>query len=248
MKISFATLWKLAALLALAAICALLYLKFLRPTDVSESKAPKSAAAEVDPNFARLSSWIEALGDGLFSPLEGKAPQPPPRDLIALRQEIVNTLRRSPSRGQPAYQTATELCDALLLAMQGREHFAASLAETRAKPHATGTSANPKREAEEKQKFFEASIAQRWSENSKTYRAQISNLRDRLRNDVRRISQASDVTAQAGDTLVLQHATPVRLKYGTTTLPAGLALRVVGRTSNSVTVEYSGEHVVVPLP
>lgn len=264
MRITYGTIWKLAAVVALAAICALFYLKFLRPDHAPNAEGvaqpapnliellkPKAPAPTVDPDFATLSALVDAHSDAIFSPLSGQGPSLPKPEVTALRSKFTAIIKTAPPRGQTAYQSAIQLCDALLLGMEERERSVASLADTRAKPHAAAMSANQKKELEEKKKFFESSIVRRWSENSKTYRAQIVTLRARLQDGQRQITQPSDskmMAAQPGDTIVLQYPTPVRLKYGSTTLPAGLALRVVGRTSNSVTVDYSGEQVVVPLP
>ncbi len=49
------------------------------------------------------------------------------------------------------------------------------------------------------------------------------------------------------DHIVLQQPTPVRLKYGNATLPAGLSLHIVSKTSDAVVVDYAGEHVTLPL-
>jgi hypothetical protein len=60
------------------------------------------------------------------------------------------------------------------------------------------------------------------------------------------VPQPPQQAAGNGDTITLQQQTPVHVKYGTTTLPAGLTLHVVSRDPKGITVEYNGELVVVP--
>jgi len=50
-----------------------------------------------------------------------------------------------------------------------------------------------------------------------------------------------------GDYIVLQQPTSVQLKYGSATLPAGLSLHIVSKTSDTVVVDYAGEHITLPL-
>jgi hypothetical protein len=55
------------------------------------------------------------------------------------------------------------------------------------------------------------------------------------------------LAAANSDQLVLRQPTSVRLKYGSATLPAGLSLHIVSKTSDAVVVDYAGEHVTIPL-
>ncbi len=57
----------------------------------------------------------------------------------------------------------------------------------------------------------------------------------------------SDEAAAEGDNIVLRQPTTVRLKYGSATLPAGLSLHIISKTSDAAVVDYAGEHVTIPL-
>ena len=67
-----------------------------------------------------------------------------------------------------------------------------------------------------------------------------------------RVEASSRRDAKAGanadnpDQIVLKQPTPVRLKYGSAVLPAGLSLHVVSKTADGVVVDYAGEHVTLP--
>ena len=48
------------------------------------------------------------------------------------------------------------------------------------------------------------------------------------------------------DYIVLRQPTPVKLKYGSATLPAGLSLHIISKTPDGgVVVDYAGEHVTL---
>ena len=237
-------------LLLLAAVCAFLYVHFLRPAKpppVVTMRVP--TPPPVQPAFARLSALVDAHIDSIFSPLDGQVPPIPHQELRGLRGDFADSLRTASAKAQPMHQTAIQLCDALLLATQERERASLSLADARSKPYSVALSQDKKKEEKEKREFFEFAIFRRWADNSKAHRDTVVNLYDQLRSQEREFTAGAAAlkpAAQAGDMIVLQRPTVVRLRYGSATLPAGLSLRVLERTADGLIVDYAGERVTLP--
>jgi hypothetical protein len=247
MTIRASTVRNFGILVLLGAVCALVYLHFFRP----EKPARVVEVPPIQPAFQRLSALIDAHIGNIFSPLDGQVPPIPHQELRVLRENFADSLSKESARAQPIYQTAVQLCDALLLAIQERERALASLADTRSKAYGVALSQNKKKEEEEKRQFFEVGVARRWADNLKAHRERVVNLYSRLRAQEREFTanmDSSGTSEQVGNTIVLKHPTSVRLRYGTATLPAGLSLRIVRRTKFDVIVEYAGEHVAIPQP
>ena len=256
MTIHFSTLRNLAIVLLLSAVCALGYVHFFglgKFTFVERFYGvPYPVVVDgrpIEPEFQRLSALIDAHIETIFSPLDGKVPPIPHEDLRTLRESFADAVPKAAVRAQSMCQTAVQLCDALLGAIQERERASVSLADTRSKAYGVALSQDAKREEEDKRRFFEAGIARRWAESAKPHRAQVVGLYQRLRTQERDFTagaEASDACPEIGKMIVLKHPTSVRLRYGTATLPAGLSLRVVGCTTFDWIVDYSGEHVTIP--
>lgn len=244
MTLRFSTLRNFVIVLLLAVVSAFAYVQFFRPEEPTRM-------LRVEPAFRRLSALIDAHIEAIFSPLDGPMPPIPHQELRTLREGFADSLPKAPASAQPIYQTAVQLCDALLVAISERERAALSLADTRSKAYGVALSHDRQREEEEKRRFFEAGVTRRWAENSKPHRSRVISLYERLRAQERGFTSSADgsqSTASVANTIVLKHPTSVHLRYGTATLPAGLSLRVVRRTNLDVVVEYAGEHVTIPQP
>lgn len=242
MIIRYTTLRNLGVVVVLAAFCALLYVHFFRPRLVG---VPYPVAV-AEPELARLSTLVDNYIDAIFSPLDGKVPPIPHQELQMLRERFADSLPKVSPAGQPMYQTAVQLCDGLLAAIQERERSSVSLADTRSKPYGAALSGDAKKEQEDKRRFFEFGIIRRWADNSKSYRDKVDRLYSQLRAEERDRRESSRTDYEQGGTIVLQHPTTVHLHYGNATLPAGLSLRVLDRTVNGIIVEYAGEQVTLP--
>ena len=206
--------------------------------------SPSESAAATGTSLSQLEAVTGEQAEKIFAPLDRKSPSVSRVELQSLRNRFAASAS-APNR------IALQLCDTLLLGLQEREQALRSLSETRAKPHAVSVQADKNKEAADKKRFFELAVTQRWSETANRLRDQVTNLSARLRTEESQKAPAlapiGRTAKQPGDMIVLQRATPVRLKYGSTILLAGLSLRVVGETASGLTVEHAGEEVVVPL-
>ena len=243
MTIERSTIRNFLVILVAAAVAAVLLLRF-RPDVNSQVPPPR-----VQPSFQRLSALIDAHIESIFSPLDGRIPPIPDQELRALREDFADGMSKDTPQAQQMHRTAVQLCDALLVAVQERERAATGLADTRSKAPGVALSQNKKKEEEEKRLFFEVSVLRRWVDSAKIHRDKTSSLYARLRAQEREFVAASSgdgAGSAGGDTVVLQHPVEVRLRYGTTVLPAGLSLRVVSRTDAGLIVDYAGETVTLP--
>ncbi len=127
MTIRYSTVRNFAIVLLLAAVCGLVYVHFFRPQEPKLVTAPP-------PEFARLSALIDAHIDTIFSPLDGQVAPIPHQELRMLRGYFADGRTKASAHAQPMFQTAIQLCDTLLPAIQERERSSASLADTRSKP------------------------------------------------------------------------------------------------------------------
>jgi hypothetical protein len=56
----------------------------------------------------------------------------------------------------------------------------------------------------------------------------------------------TSIASGESDHIVLRKPTPVRLKYGSAILPAGMSLRIVSKNADALVVDYAGENVTLP--
>ncbi len=244
MTIRYSTLRNVTVVLLLAAVCALAYLYFFHPKVVTVA-----VPAPPPPEFARLSALVDAHIDTIFSPLDAQVPPIPHQELRMLRERFADGRVKTSVRAQPMYRTATQVCDALLSAIQERERASVSLADTRSKPYGVELSLDKKKAEEEQRRFFEFNIVRRWAEKSKPHRDRVVNLYSQLRAQERDfVSRTAGDSTEADGTIVLQHPASVQLRYGSATLPAGLRLRVIERNPAGLVVDYAGEHITLPQP
>ena len=168
-------------MLVLAALSALLYLRYFHPPEATH------VGARQEPRITRLSALIDAHINNIFSPLDGQIPPIPHQELRVLREDFADALSKVPLQERFLYQTAIQLCDELLAAIQERERELASLADTRSKAYSVALSQNQKKEEADKRHFFEFNIARRWLENSKSYRDRVIALYARMRQQERQL-------------------------------------------------------------
>ncbi len=236
MTVNYAFLRKFGAVLILAALSALLYLRL--PSPHHHEYLPSE--------FGKLSALVNTRSDAIFAPLDGNDSPMPPQELRTLRASFSEGRGVASANAQAMYSTAVELCDSLLRAIQERERVWISLADTRSKPFGVSLAQDKVREEREKRKFFEFAVLQRWADSSRNHRLTIGNLYSRLRIQEREFMTGPSPQSNVGNTVVLKRPTTVQLKYGSTMLPAGMSLVVVDRSPSGVVVDYAGEHITLP--
>jgi hypothetical protein len=222
---------RFAALFVLAALCALLYFKFLRSPEPSKPVA--TSVTPAPPQIAALCEMVNQHIDSIFSSIETDARAIPEHEFRTLRESFADFRSKAPLGAQAMYETAVQLCDTLLFAIQERERTALRFTDIRLK---ADTSA-------------ELMIVRHWSAISKTCRDRVVNLYTLLRNQERQLSFTTELQQsmpESRGTITLAHPTTVHFRYGSGILPSGLALRVVERNAIGTIVDYSGELVALP--
>ncbi len=168
---------RLILLLILSALCALVYVNFIRPEDVVE--APLIASK--DPAVIKVSAFVDVHLGRIFSKIDGRPNHDELHEIRQLRATIADRKAKASAQEQSPYATAITLCDTLAEAVQERDQCNRSLMDTRSKPYHTSTAADPAKEEEEKRKFFEGGIQHRWAERAASYQKRVSVLYSQLR-------------------------------------------------------------------
>ena len=237
-----------AKLLALAAFCALLYLKFFNRVEATKPAVEKEKIVIIEhsppprePEIERLSAFVDRYINAIFSPLEGNVTPIPYQELSMLRENMADANVNAAGARKEMLQTGIGLCDTLLAAIKEREKAELSLADTRAKAY-HNTLQNPKKDEQEKKRFFEFTIKRRWSDNCKSFRDTTDLLYSRLRNKEREAQQlASRSLAASGQAPLPRYAKlaaphEIQIPYGTLTLPKGIPVTIIQDEGAVVTV------------
>jgi hypothetical protein len=107
---------------------------------------------------------------------------------------------------------------------------------------------NRQREAAQNDDFLTTGLKTNWTQRALQLRQSINSLLMRQRDAEHTAQQAAAAgnAALAANTITLDKPVQVKVKYGTSTIPAGTTLPVVSRDANGVVVQYMGENVVLP--
>lgn len=216
-----------------------------------------------DPPSIALSRFGGAHLDQILAPIDQNV-RLPRNELMQIRGSFLDWRAKAPPNEQAAWNAAIAVCDALNNAMDEREKARASLESSsavhgpsdmgaRRKDHLKNwkewererhEEANRKQDAAQTDAFLNSTLRTNWTQRAMQLRQRIVSLHTRLQELERQA--AVQPGAVTGDTVVLQQPTPVHVKYGTVTLPAGTSLHVVSRDPRGITAEYNGELVILP--
>lgn len=225
------------------------------------SIASTSLAGE--PPSVALSRFGGAHLDQILGPIDQNIPLPR-NELMQLRGSFLDWKAKASPNEQPAWQAAIAVCDALNNAMDEREKARASLDNSAAVHGPSDLGArrkdnlrnrrewererreekNRKQDAAQNDAFLNSTLRTNWNKRAIQLRQHIVSLHTRLQELERQA--AGQPGAVVSDTVTLKQATPVHVKYGTVTLPAGTSLHVVSRDPRGITAEYNGELVLLP--
>lgn len=216
-----------------------------------------------DPPSVALSRFGGAHLDQILAPIDQNVPLPR-NELMQLRGSFLEWKAKAPPNEQSAWQVAVAVCDALNSAMDEREKARANLESSsavhgasdlgaRRKDHLRNRrewererreGANRKQDAAQNDAFLDSTLRTNWTQRAIQLRQHIVSLHIQLQELERQ--SAGQPGAVVGDTVTLRQATPVHVKYGMITLPAGTNLHVVSRDPRGITAEYNGELVILP--
>jgi hypothetical protein len=213
------------------------------------------------PPSVELGEFGGAHLEKIFAPLEHQIALPRSQ-LAQLRQSLTDRRVTAPENEKPVYQAALLVCNALSQAMDEREKAIASFQSSAAVHGSFDLGAHRKdrpsrkelrrerheeekrkEEAAQKDNFLSAQLKSSWQQRTIQLRQNIDRLYGRVRELER---QAQPQAPAARETITLDKAIQVKVKYGTATIPAGTTLPVVSRDAHSVVVDYLGERVTLP--
>jgi len=203
---------------------------------------------------------------GVLAPLDQRVEMP--RSLLTqLRESFLDRGSKAPPNEKPAYQAAVAVCNAVSKAMDERDQATSNL-QAASSVHASydlgahrkdrptwkelqrerQEEQNRKEQAAQKDNFLNAQLRTNWQQRALQLRRTIDQLYDREREAERQAQQlaGSAVAPPTVDNIILDKAIQIKVKYGTATIPAGTALRVISRDANGVVVDYAGENVTLP--
>ncbi len=214
---------------------------------------------------AELGDFIGAHLDQILAPLD-RGVALPRNEVVQLRESFTDRFAKAPSNEKPAYDAAIAVCNALTQTMDEREKGVASLqgSESVHAPSDLGAhrkddpsrrdlarerreERNRKQEAAQNDNFLTTQLKTGWTQRTIQLRQHINQLYGRERDAERQAQQGSNAAAApTANTITLDKAVQVHVKYGTATIPAGTTLTVVSRDTNGIVVDYAGEKVTLP--
>jgi len=150
---------------------------YIERTTNTVEKAPPQ------PPIRRLSGFVDAHVDRIFSPLSEKDVIVPSQELRQIRATLADLSSTNNERDRRLYLAGITLCDQSLHAISRREDYARRMADAAAKrPVSLESDASRRNEdIQRKWRFFHDGIMRGWASESVTLRTQIAKQYDYVR-------------------------------------------------------------------
>ena len=129
-------------------------LTYIQNTTVVQSELP----------IRRLSGFVDAHADKIFSPLSDSQTVIPTQEIRAIREALIDLVTTSKEKEKRLYLEGVNLCESLLKAIESREAHNRRLADTLAKKPTSLEAAGKAQEEDIKRKsqFFHDAILRSW--------------------------------------------------------------------------------------
>ena len=171
-------------ILIIGLIATVVYLGWFKKPNINYTAVTTNNTVQTpEPPIRRLSGFVDAHLDAIFTPLDDTKTILPKADLAQIRATLVDLSSTKNERDKKLYLSGIALCTSMLNAIGVRESYTRRLADSRSKKPVSMESDGERRqdEIERKWKFFYSGIQRSWESESTTIRYEISKQYDYMR-------------------------------------------------------------------
>ena len=156
-------------------LATVIYLVFLKkPKEAIFTYVNTTIIQPAEPPIRRLSAFVDAHMDRIFSPLNPAETIMPRQEIRQIQETLIDLGKTANENDRRLYSTGVALCDQLLQAIDQREQHNRRLADCLAKkPHSLASQSDQDDDVERRWTFFHNAILSSWDTQSTSIRNQV---------------------------------------------------------------------------